>query len=210
MFQARCNVRNQNNPYFLRIMDKDSNWTYENGLKTLIPASLLFGLLNRPFILPDMIGGNGYGSIKPDRELFIRWTEANVFLPSMQFSITPWDYDERCVEIVRSLIKLRENYYSNETIINLAQTSNVDGSPIVRPLWWIGDESKLSLICDSQFMFGDKIMVAPVLDQNTTVRSVYLPLGSNWFSVLDQKMYEGGSVISQNATIEQIPYYIRQ
>lgn len=41
-------------------MDKDSVWDYQNGLKTIIPAALLFGILGYPFVLPDMIGGNGY------------------------------------------------------------------------------------------------------------------------------------------------------
>ena len=41
-----------------------------------------------------MIGGNGYNVILPNRELFVRWMQANVFMPAMQFSYTPWDYNE--------------------------------------------------------------------------------------------------------------------
>lgn len=40
-----------------------------------------------------MIGGNGYNTLLPERELFVRWMQANVFMPTMQFSYTPWDYD---------------------------------------------------------------------------------------------------------------------
>ena len=35
------------------------------------------------FVLPDMIGGNGYKG-DPSRELYIRWLQVNVFMPSMQ------------------------------------------------------------------------------------------------------------------------------
>jgi alpha-glucosidase (family GH31 glycosyl hydrolase) len=45
-----------------------------------------------------MIGGNGYG-IVPDKELFVRWMQANVFMPAMQFSYTPWDYDAEVVKL---------------------------------------------------------------------------------------------------------------
>lgn len=45
-----------------------------------------------------MIGGNGYGTA-PDRELFIRWMQVNVFMPSMQFSYTPWDYIDNIPEV---------------------------------------------------------------------------------------------------------------
>ena len=37
----------------------DSRWGNDNGLKTMIPNALLMSILGYPFILPDMIGGNG-------------------------------------------------------------------------------------------------------------------------------------------------------
>ena len=58
-------------------------------------------ILGYPFVLPDMIGGNGYStddplddSNPPTKELYLRWLEANVFMPGMQFSFVPWQYDE--------------------------------------------------------------------------------------------------------------------
>lgn len=52
-----------------------------------------------PFVLPDMIGGNGYNlphaqADIPTKELFIRWVQANTFLPAMQFSFPPWGFDD--------------------------------------------------------------------------------------------------------------------
>ena len=69
--------------------DKESRWGYDNGLKTIIPTALTFGILGYPFILPDMIGGNGYTygdnddielteTVLPDRELYIRWLQVNL------------------------------------------------------------------------------------------------------------------------------------
>ena len=66
--------------------DKESRWGYDNGLKTIIPTALTFGILGYPFILADMIGGNGYTykdedtielteTVLPDRELYIRWLQ---------------------------------------------------------------------------------------------------------------------------------------
>ena len=45
------------------------------------------------FVLPDMIGGNGYKGA-PSRELYIRWLQVNVFMPAMQISYVPWMYDQ--------------------------------------------------------------------------------------------------------------------
>lgn len=47
-------------------------------------------------VLPDMVGGNGYNG-KPEADLFVRWLQANTFMPSIQFSYVPWEYDETAV-----------------------------------------------------------------------------------------------------------------
>ncbi|WP_432215026.1 TIM-barrel domain-containing protein, partial [Salmonella enterica] len=68
------------------MLDKDSVWDTDNGLRTMIPSLLHFGILGYPYVLPDMIGGNAYG-VMPGEELFVRWAQANTFMPALQFSI---------------------------------------------------------------------------------------------------------------------------
>ena len=85
----------QDVPLFTRMLDKSSLWTDANGLRTLIPELLQFNLQGYSFVLPDMIGGNGYEVLLPAKELFVRWMQANVFMPSLQFSFVPWDYDQQ-------------------------------------------------------------------------------------------------------------------
>lgn len=46
-----------------------------------------------PFVLPDMIGGNVYNGDILTKELYIRWLQATVFMPSLQFSKSPWEFD---------------------------------------------------------------------------------------------------------------------
>lgn len=98
------------------MLDKDTFWGKTNGLATLIPTLLHFGLEGYVFVLPDMIAGNGYNVPKPDRELFIRWMQANVFMPSMQFSYAPWDYDD----------EVRGPYLLFRTLHNLKSTLLLD------------------------------------------------------------------------------------
>jgi hypothetical protein len=45
---------------FVRVMDKSSVWSIENGLHALITSSLTMSIIGYPFILPDMVGGNAY------------------------------------------------------------------------------------------------------------------------------------------------------
>ena len=52
-----------------------------------------------------------------------------------------------------------------------------DGSPINRPIWWLDPFDEDALACDSEFLLGDDILVAPVLDEGATSRDIYLPAG---------------------------------
>lgn len=101
--EVRVGWRSQNLPIFVRMIDKDTKWTYNNGLPTLITTLLQMNLNGYVFVLPDMIGGNGYVSGTydnidqielPPKEMFIRWLQANVFMPSLQYSFVPWDFKE--------------------------------------------------------------------------------------------------------------------
>lgn len=97
--EVRVGWRSQKLPVFVRMIDKDSRWTWNNGLPTLITTLLQMNLNGYVHVLPDMIGGNGYldgslnGTVLPSKELFIRWLQANVFMPSLQYSFVPWDFD---------------------------------------------------------------------------------------------------------------------
>ena len=112
--EVRAGIGTQHLPLFTRIKEKYSNWGYENGLKTLIPHVLTFSIIGYPFVLPDMIGGNAYSLHKsstsefPDRELYIRWLQACTFLPSMQFSIPPWHYDDEVTTIAKEMYALHQ------------------------------------------------------------------------------------------------------
>lgn len=98
--EARVGWRTQTLPIFVRMIDKDTRWTWSNGLPTLITTLIQMNLNGYVFVLPDMIGGNGYkdGSLTetelPSKEMFIRWLQANVFMPSLQYSFVPWDFDD--------------------------------------------------------------------------------------------------------------------
>ena len=114
MIEVRVGERTQNLPVFVRMLDKDSNWNWSNGLKTLVTTLLQMNMVGYPFVLPDMIGGNGYAGV-PSKELFIRWLQANVFMPTLQYSYVPWDYDNEvstfllCYLILIKYLKLSQH-----------------------------------------------------------------------------------------------------
>ncbi len=60
MIEVRVGRLSQRLASFVRMLDKDSRWGSDNGLATLIPSLLQMSFSGYPFVLPDMIGGNGY------------------------------------------------------------------------------------------------------------------------------------------------------
>ena len=98
-------------------------WGYDNGLRSLITTLLVMNIQGYSLVLPDMIGGNGYGEI-PSKELFIRWLEANTFMPSLQFSYVPWDYDDEVFDVTHHTHTHPTIYQSVKFILSFSNLDN--------------------------------------------------------------------------------------
>lgn len=141
MVEVRAGQSTQDLPIFLRMIDKDSNWDFNNGLPTLITTLLQLNMVGYPFVLPDMIGGNGYDGA-PNKEMFIRWLAANVFMPSLQFSYVPWDYDQETIDIALNLTKLHDQY--TNVIMERFKLAVEKGDPVNPPIWWVDPDDVIA------------------------------------------------------------------
>ncbi|NXY78004.1 MYORG glycosidase, partial [Glareola pratincola] len=211
--EVRVGYQSQNISCFFRIIDRDSVWGYELGLKSLIPTVLTISMLGYPFISADMIGGNFLpnktdGAVEiPDRELYIRWLELSAFMPSMQFSIPPWLYDKEVVEIAQKFTELHESLVA-PLLLELAGEVTDTGDPIIRPIWWISPRDEAAHRIDSQFLIGDTLMVAPVLEMGKQERDVYLPAGK-WRSYKGE-LFEKTPVLLTDypVDLDEVAYFL--
>lgn len=207
--EVRVGYRTQKYPICVRMMDKMSNWGHVNAFKTIIPCVLTYGLLGYPFILPDMIGGNAYNN-QPDAELYIRWVQLNTFLPSMQFSIVPWMYNETIIKIVQKFTKMHELY--SDMLIKYANLAADTGTPIIRPVWWLAPDDEVALTCEDQFLVGDEYLVAPVMEYGARSRDIYFPIG-RWrdqFRNLSNIIEGPKSVNNVTVALYELAYYRRE
>ncbi|XP_009286516.1 PREDICTED: uncharacterized family 31 glucosidase KIAA1161 [Aptenodytes forsteri] len=211
--EVRVGYQSQNISCFFRIIDRDSVWGYELGLKSLIPTVLTISMLGYPFISADMIGGNFFpnktdGAVEiPDRELYVRWLELSAFMPSMQFSIPPWLYDKEVVEIAQKFTELHESLVA-PLLLELAGEVTDTGDPIIRPIWWISPRDEATHRIDSQFLIGDTLMVAPVLEMGKQERDVYLPAGK-WRSYKGE-LFEKTPVLLTDypVDLDEVAYFL--
>lgn len=107
-------------------------------------------MVGYPLVLPDMIGGNGYNNHPPNKEMFIRWLQANVFMPSLQYSFVPWDYDAETISISHTFTDLHAKY--TDVIMKRFKLASENGDPVNPPIWWIAPDDRVAqYINDGEF-----------------------------------------------------------
>ncbi|XP_062619139.1 myogenesis-regulating glycosidase-like [Saccostrea cucullata] len=208
LLQTTCAYKSQKHSMYIQLGRKESKWGEDNGLQSVIPAVLTLGILGYPFVIPDVVGGSGsHGNTTspPNRELYIRWLQIAVFMPVLKFSYVPWDYDDKVVDIAFKLMKRRQEIM--RLLINAAKEAETNGSPIIRPLWWIDPLDPYALTANSEFMLGNDLLVAPVVHPGVTKIDIYLPEG-HWKDNLKGQVHQGKHWLRDyEVTLEQIPTF---
>lgn len=94
----------------------------------------------------------------------------------MQFSYVPWQYDDETVEIAKKFVAIHENEVYDELIkvSNDYINRETEIGPI-RPIWWVTKDDSRALVVDDEFMIGDRYLIAPIIENATRSRDVYLP-----------------------------------
>lgn len=187
-----------------RLHDKNHNW---EDLRQLIPNILLQGLIGYAYTCPDMIGGGEYKSFlnleNVDQELIVRSAQCQALMPMMQFSVAPWRVLEPDkVDMCREMAMLHSRF--GEHIISLAKSSAKTGEPIIRSLEYMYPHQGYATI-DDQFMLGEDILVAPVLEKGARSRVVEFPPG-NWKDE-EGETYRGPKRIAVDAPLDKLPWF---
>ena len=185
--------------------DNVSNWP---ALADSIATLAGLGISGLPFVGSDIGGFAGVASA----ELYTRWLQAAVFYPFMRSHTTfgtppqdPWSYGTIHETINRRAIELR--YELLPHIYNVMREASVSGLPALRPMFLEFPEDPRTYDLDSQFMFGDALLVAPVIEEGARQRSVYLPKGA-WFDYWTGQRYEGGREVTIEVSLSSIPVFV--
>jgi len=191
-------------PLVQRLRDKGHNW---EDLKKLIPDQMSQSLMGYAYTCPDMIGGGEFRSFLNastiDQELIVRSAQVHALMPMMQFSVAPWRVlSQENANICREMAALHEEM--GPMILSLAEKAAKTGEPIVKPLALAFPGEGYEQVKD-QFMLGDDILVAPVLEPGARSRSVMLPKGK-WRC--DQgTILKGGRTIEIDVPLDRLPYF---
>ena len=194
-------------PLAQRLRDKNHKW---GDVQKLIPHMLAAGLMGYPFSCPDMIGGGDYMAFldlkKFNQQLIVRSAQIHALMPMMQFSLAPWRVlDATHLNAVKAAVALRIKY--TPEIMKLLEITKKTGEPIVRSISYNYPHKGYEEVKD-QFMLGNNIMVAPVVQENAMARKVILPPGK-WMDDRG-KMLKGPAVIETEVPVDRLPVYTLQ
>lgn len=189
--------------------DQITNWGELDGLPTVVPALINMGLSGQPYVTHDIAG---FQKETPStKELFMRWTELGAFTPVMRThegadkeNNWSWETDAETTAHFRKFALV--HCALAPELRELGMQAQQDSAPILRHLMleFPGDATTYQI--DDQFMLGSELLVAPVVTEGATSRSVYLPLGT-WFNVWTGEELEGGQLVTVDAPIGQPPVF---
>ena len=162
----------------------------------------------------SMDGGGFHGH--PSDQNYARWMEFGAFTPifrvhgEYQQKRQPWRYGPIAERAASDAMRLR--YELLPYMYSYAWHDHVAGVGLVRPLTFGWPQDPQVRDDSSAWLFGEYLLVSPVVEQDQTQKNVYLPAGI-WTDWSSGKVYLGGKAITlavDDKTWSDIPLFIRQ
>ncbi len=178
------------------------------GLRVQIPIMLSLGLNGIPYMHSDIGGFTGGGN---DDELFVRWVQMGVFNPIFRIhgagiETSPTAYSTQAQDITRKYIKWR--YKLLPYNYTLAYQASAYGLPFARPMDFYDPKNDLLQNLNSQYFWGDQLIIAPIVFEGHTQREVVLPEGV-WINYHNLQNYQGPGSFYMSAPLEDIPVLVK-
>lgn len=208
--------------------DIHSDW---ETFRKQVCAGLSMGVAGIPWWTTDIGGFMGADASDPAfRELFVRWFQWGAFCPVMRlhgdrdphenparangqpvlFTGGPnevWSYGEEAYPILVKYLNVREKMrdYVRETMRQTHET----GKPVMRPMFYEYPADEACAGLKDQYLFGDRYLVAPVMQPGQRSRRVYLPAGT-WENVDTGETHRGGGWIDAPAPLSTMPVFLKR
>ena len=201
------------------------------SMRNQLAAGLNMGLAGIPWWTTDIGGFHGGDPNDPAfRELFVRWFQWGTFCPVMrlhgdreprqpQYGTTGgahccsgaanevWSYGEDVYKICVKYMNIREKMrgYTRK----LMEEAHIKGTPIMRTLFYEFPEDKECWEIEDEYMYGDKYLIAPILEAGVNERRIYLPVGVQWKECNCGCIYYGGQYITLTVSLDSMPVFER-
>lgn len=193
-------------------------------------AGLSMSMAGIPWWTTDIGGFNDGNIYDPGfHEVLVRWFQYGAFCPVMRLhgSRLPWkqplsrevgggmcssgadnevwSFGEKVYEICVKYMALRERL--RPYITGLMEEAHHKGTPPMRPMFYDFPDQETAWKTEDQYMFGPKVLMAPVMYRGMESREVWLPEGRTWIDTATGKAYPGGQTVRCDTPIESMPVF---
>lgn len=158
----------------------------------------------------------GFSGPESTPENYTRWMQFSAFTPIFRVHGTentqrqPWFFGEQAEKVSKDVMELR--YKLIPYIYSYEWKTYSKGVGLVKPLIFDYPEDRKVVDCLDSWMFGDYLLVSPVVEEGQVEKEIYLPEGT-WIDYFTGKRYSGNQTIKYpiNAeTWEDIPLFIKE
>jgi alpha-glucosidase len=187
--------------------DNSANWDH---LKLNLTMVLNLGLSGYPVTGADVGGYKG----NPTPELLVRWMQLGAFLPLYRNHTEkghdghePWKFGPEAEALSQAALEFRRGL--EPYLYDLVREASMTGAPLVRPLFWSFPEDPESAKPDDEFLLGESLLVAPVLEAGARQRTLWLPAGADWYQWSTGRKYSGGQRLTLPVDLSSVPVFAR-
>lgn len=193
--------------------DQRTDFQPDDGMPTVITMGLNLGLAGVSTYGHDIAGYQSATNPPSTKELFFRWTTLGALSPVMRThhgldARNNWWFgaDAETIAHFRRWAELHIRLFPYFTA--LAQVAHETGMPIMRALPLAFPDFEPGWTIKDQYLLGPSLLVAPVIEEGKTARSVQLPPG-RWLPLDGGEPVTGPATIEVSAPMSEIPIFGR-
>jgi len=191
------------------------------GLPAAVSAALSLATSGYPFFGSDT---GGYRHTRPSKRTAMRWVSHTALSAVLQVgggsNVNPWDFteydgsqfDAEVLDHFRAMIRLHTRLFPY--LYTHARSAHDHGRGVIRPIGLaypaLEGHAALPLVEASEYLFGDALLVAPIVDANDT-RTVLLPPGL-WYDHWTHApvgLPDVATAIEVTVPLDRVPLYAR-
>lgn len=156
-----------------------------SGLQAQLPVLLGMSMSGIPYVHSD---AGGFALGEHDSELYVRWLQMAAFTPIFKPHGTAlYDVDTSAISFPSEAALLENPYkqYAKKVIdlryhllpynYSLAYQQTNAGKPLMRPMYYNNETDTNTYHLQEQYCWGEKIIVAPIVEKNSTTKKIWLP-----------------------------------
>lgn len=150
---------------------------------------------------------------QPSGELYARWIQLGVFHPFCRTHSSgdhgdqePWAFDEEVIDITRKFVSLR--YQLLPYLYTMFYQYIEEGIPMLKPLVYFDQDDIQTHYRNDEFIFGNQILVCPILEPNAIGRRMYIPRGQ-WYNYWTNSLVKGGKEMWVDSQFDEIPVFVK-